>query len=92
MTVEGHILELELLFEAVLVDESGIQLSLTFEAEIVNFYLLCKIDIVLGHFFEHCFLGAPVDGQLLVPLVLIQVFDFVFGKSFLLDCGEIPVK
>ena len=80
MVVEGHIFKLEFLLIAVLVDEGRVKLSLSLRTEALHLDLLGEIHPVGRESFEYGFLGAPVDGQLLIALVLIQIFNLVLGK------------
>ena len=95
MAVEGHVLKFIFLFEAVLVRERGHQFAFAAHAEIVDLDLVGEIDAVLRDHLVHGFLGAPVDGELLVALLLVDfldLFELVFGKGFLLDGGEVAVE
>ena len=92
MTVEDHVLKLEIFLMLILVDECSFKLSLFPEVELLHLYLLGEIHAVLRHSLEYGLLRAPVDGELLVPLLLLQIVDLVLRKRLFLNCGEIPVE
>ena len=92
MPVEKDITELEFFFMSVLVGKGGFQFAFSLESEFFHFDLFRKVDPVLGHPFVYGFFCAPIDGQLLVLLVVIQIFYLFFGEGFLFDCREIPVQ
>ena len=77
MAVEDHVFQFELLFVLVLVDEGGLKFTFLPYVEFLNFDLLCKVHSVLGHSFEDRFLRAPIDGELLVLLVVVQVLYLI---------------
>ena len=85
MVVEGDIFKFEFFFVAVLVDECGVQLSLVPQAEAVHLDLLGKIHMVRRDSLEYGFLCAPVDGKLLILLLVVQVVDLILRQSLLLD-------
>ena len=89
MVVKGDIFKLKLFLVAILVDEGRVKLTLTFRAETLDLDLLGEIHPVGRKSFEDGFLGAPIDRQLLVPLVIIKVIDLVLGKSLALHGGEV---
>ena len=92
MVVEGDVFKFEILLIAVLVDEGGIQLAFPLGAEALDLDLFGKRHPVCGDSLEYGFLGAPVDGELLVALVVIQVVNLFLRESLALDCREIPGK
>ena len=89
MVVECDIFKLEFLLVTVLVDECGVKLSLPFRPEALDLDLLGEIHPVGRKSFESGFLGAPVDRQLLVPLVVVKVLKLALGKSLALHGGEV---
>ena len=78
MTVEHHVLKLEFFLVFVLVDEGCFELSLLPYIEFFHLDLLCKIHSVLGHPLEDRLLCTPVDGELLVLLVIVEIVYFLF--------------
>ena len=54
--------------------------------------MLGEIHVVAAQQLEDGLLGAPVDGQLLIALLIFQVFDFVFAEGFFLHGGEVAVQ
>ena len=78
MTVEYHILKFEILLVLILVDECCLEFALLSYIELLHFDLLGEINPVLRHSLEDGFLCTPVDGELLVLLVVVEVFDLVF--------------
>ena len=92
MTVESHVLKKDLLFKAVFLDKRSRQLSLSAKSEIVNFYLLSKVHVVLRHFLIHRLLCAPINSQLLVTLLFVEIFNLLLRESPFFHSGKIPVK
>ena len=92
MAVEGHVAELQIVLVTVIVGEGGGQVAFVVETETVNLDLLGKIHSVVRSQLVDCFLGAPVDGQLLVLAVVVEIIDFILGEGLLLDRGEVPVQ
>ena len=92
MAVEGHVAKLEFLFVAVLVNEGGFEGAFASGMEGIDLDLLREIYPVLGDFLIHGFLGAPVDGQLLVAAFVVQIFDFLFTEGLLFHGGEVAVQ
>ena len=84
MAVEGHVLEFVLLLKAILVGEGGHQLTLSAQAEIVDLDLLGEVDAVLRDHLVHRFLGAPVDGELLVALIFVNL-----SPEFVIECSKL---
>ena len=64
-------------------NEGGFQGAFAAGMEGVYLDLLRKINPVLGDFLVHGFLGAPVDGQLLVAAFVVEIFDFLFAQGLL---------
>ena len=92
MAVEDHIFEFEILLVFILVDECRFKLSFLAYIELLYLDLLGEDDAVLRHSLEYGLLCAPVDGKLLVSLLLLEIVYLIFGKSLLLDSREIPVE
>ena len=91
MAVERDVLEVEF-FLVVLVDKGGFQFPFAAGTEALDLDLLGKIEVVYGEKLEDRFLGAPVDGELLVALVVLEVFDLLFGQGPFFHGGEIAVQ
>ena len=81
MAVEDLVVELESLFLTVLVDESGLQLAFVAGGKALHFYLSGEVHTATGHALVDGFLGAPVDGQLLVGVVVREVVLLVLGAK-----------
>ena len=77
MPVEHHILQLKFLLMFILMDKRRLKFPLLSYIELLDLYLFGKIHPVLGHSLEYGFLGAPVYGQLLVLLVVMQVLYLI---------------
>ena len=77
MSVKDHVFKLEFLFVFVLVDECSFKLTFLPYVELLDLDLLSINDAVLRHSLEDRLLCTPVDCELLVPLVLLQVVDLV---------------
>ena len=77
MPVESGVFEFELLLMAVLVYECCLELPLAPRMETLNLYLIGEIHVVQGQSLEDGLLGAPVDGELLVAPVVIEVVYLV---------------
>ena len=77
MTVEYHIFKFEILLEFILVDEGGFKFTFLAEIELLNLDLLGKIHTVLRHSLVDRLLRAPVDCELLVLLLVIEIVDLV---------------
>ena len=92
MAVEYHIFKFEILFVFVLVDESGLQFAFLADIEFLHLDLLGEYDAVLGHSLEDGLFRTPVDRELLVSLLLLEIVDLILRKSLLLDHREVPVK
>ena len=92
VAVEDHVFQLELLLVLVLVDEGSLKFTLLADVELLHLDLFREVHPVLGHSLEEGLFGAPVDGELLVPLVLLQIVDLVFREGLLLDHREVPVE
>ena len=92
MAVEGDVLEFQVLFVAVLMGKGRFDFPFAPHTERLHFDLLGEIYLVLRHFLVNGFLGAPVNGQLLVALFIVEIIDFLLGKGFLLHSGKIAVK
>ena len=73
MTVEGDVTEGEFLLLVPAVHEGGVKLSLPARAEPFYLYLLREVHVITAEEFEDGFLGAPVNGKLLVAAVVVQV-------------------
>ena len=67
MAVESDVFQVEFFF-FVLVAEGRFQFAFAAGAEALDLDLLGEIDIVAAQELEDGFLGAPVDGELLVAL------------------------
>ena len=78
VAVEDHVFKLEVLFVFVLVDECGLEFAFLSYVELLHLDLFGEVNAVLGHSLEDGLLRAPVDGELLVLLVVIKVFDLIF--------------
>ena len=92
MTVEDHVFEFEILFIFILMDEGCLKFTFLSYIELLHLDLLGEVHAVLGHSLEDGLLCTPVDGKLLVLLVVIKVLDLIFGKSLLFNSGKIPVE
>ena len=75
VAVEGDVFEVEFLFVVFLAGEGGLELAFAAGAEALDLDLLGEIHVVAAQELEDGFLGAPVDGELLVALVVLQVVD-----------------
>ena len=92
MAVEDHVFELEILLVLIFVDEGCLKFTLLSYIELLDLYLLGKVNAVLGHSLEDGFLSAPLDRELLVPLVLLQVIDLILREGLLLHYREVSVE
>ena len=77
MAVKSHVLQIKLFLVSVFIDKGCFELAFAPRAEALDFNLLGEIQVVDGQSFEYRFLGAPIDGELLVPLVVFEVFNLV---------------
>ena len=77
MAVEGHVFQVELFFVFVLVDEGSFEFAFATGAETLNLDLFGEVYVVTAQQLEDGFLGAPVDGQLFVSLLVFQILVFM---------------
>ena len=91
MAVKHHVFEFEILFVLVFMDEGCLELSFLAQVELLYLDLLREIHSVLRHPLEDGLFGAPVDRELLVLLLVMQIVDFVLREGLLLygrDCSR----
>ena len=81
MPVEGHVFQVELFFVAVLVHKGGLQLTLSAGTETLNLDLLREVHVVAAQEFEDGLFGAPVDGQLLVAFIVLQIVNLFLAQG-----------
>ena len=73
-------------------DEGGLQLALIAGGETLHLYLPREVHTVAGHALVDGFLCAPVDGQLLVGVVVREVVLLILGEGLALHCREVAAE